>query len=348
VNHSSRLAFLVHPRARLAEDLARVAKPLGLVPERLYDVALRRLPVPPVTMGSVNIGGSRLGHVVVVPYGDRHMLTQPTEGRDRVARAVDHAVGLGASVVGLDALTASVTAGGVSLRNRTDVAVTNGNAFTAAIVHDQARDLLANGAGRVAIVGATGSVGSTVAKMFARNRDADEVILLAGNERRLDSLRCNLSGRGVAVRSSTDLHDARSADVVVLLGALAGSVLESQHVGEDAVVLDATQPRGTATEPVRARPDVRILDGGIVSIPSLEISGGNLGLPDGLAYACFAETALLALSGHQSHFSIGIPHLEQVDYVRSLARDHSHLGFTVASPTSFGVPVRPEVDGAVA
>ena len=349
MNHSSRLAFLVHPRARLAEDLARVAKPLGLVPERLYDVALRRLPVPPVTTASVNIGGSHLGHVVVVPYGDRHMLAQPTEARNRVARAIDHAVGLGASVVGLGALTASVTAGGVFLRNRTDVAVTNGNAFTAAIVHDQARDLLASTrAGRVAIVGATGSVGSTVAKMFARNRDADEVILVAGNERRLDSLRCNLSGRGVAVRSSTDPHDARSADVVVLLATLGGSVLESQHLGEDAVVLDATQPRGTTTELVRTRPDVRILDGGVVSIPSLEIRGGNLGLPDGRAYACFAETALLALSGHESHFSMGIPHLEQVDYVRSLARDHAHLGFTVASPTSFGVPVRPEVDGAVA
>lgn len=353
MNHSSRLAFLVHPRGRLAEDLARVSKPLGLVPERVYDVALRRLPVPPVTMASVHLGGSHLGHVVVVPYGDRHMLAQPTEGRDRVARAVDHAVGLGASVVGLGALTASVTAGGVSLRNRTDVAVTNGNAFTAAIVHDQARDLLARGgAGRVAIVGATGSVGSTVAKMFARNRDADEVILLAGNERRLDSLRCNLSGRGVAVRSSTHLHEARSADVVVLLTTAADSVLESQHLGPDAVVLDATQSHGTAIELARARSDVRILDGGIVSIPSLEIRGGNLGLPDGRAYACFAEAALLALSGHRNHFCIGVPHLEQVEFVRSLAREHAHLGFTVAPPTSFGVPVpapaRPAAEEAVA
>ena len=327
MNQSGRLAFLIHPRARLAEDR--------------------------VTMASVDIGGSHLGHVVVVPYGARHTLAQPAEARDRVARAVDRAVGLGASVVGLGALTSSVTAGGVSLRHRTDVAVTNGDAFTAAILYDQARDLLArSGAGRVAIAGATGRVGSTVAKMFARNRDADEVILVAANERRLDSLRCNLSGRGVAIRSSTDLHEVRSADVVVLPAAAAGSVLEPQHLGEGAVVLDATQPRSTTTELARARRDVRILDGAIVSIPSLAIRGGNVGLPNGRAYACFAETALLALSGHQNHFSIGIPHLEQVDVVRSLARDHAHLGFTVAAPTSLGVPVAapgpPEVDDAVA
>jgi predicted amino acid dehydrogenase len=256
-------------------------------------------------------------------------------------------------VVGLGALTTSVTAGGVSLRHRTDVAVTNGNAFTAAIVHDQAGDLLArSGTGRVAIVGATGSVGSTVAKMLVRTRDADEVILVAANERRLESLRCNLSGRGVAVRSSTDLPAVRSADVVVLLAPVVGSVLQPQHLGPGTVVLDATQPRSTTTQLARARRDVQILDGGIVSIPSLEIHGGNVGLPNGRARADFAETALLALSGHRSHFSIGIPHLEQVDLVRSLARDHAHLGFTVAQPTSFGVqvigPAGSEVGEAVA
>jgi predicted amino acid dehydrogenase len=153
-------------------------------------------------------------------------------------------------------------------------------------------------------------------------------------------LRCNLAGRGVAVRSSTDLHALRTADVVVLLTAAAGSVLESDHLAEGAVVLDATQPRNTSIDLARGRRDVRILDGGVVSIPSLQIRGGNVGLPDGRAYACFAETALLALSGHPGHFSIGIPDLDQVDVIRSLARDHAHLGFSVAAPTSFGVPVR--------
>jgi fatty aldehyde-generating acyl-ACP reductase len=323
VNQPGRLAFLVHPRARRAEDV--------------------------VTMASVQVGGSHLGHVVVVPSGSRHLVAQPAEARNRVARAVDQAVGLGASVVGLGGLTSSVTAGGVSLRHRTDVAVTNGNAFTAAIVYDQARDLLAgSGAGRVAIVGATGGVGSTVAKMLGRSRDADEVILVAADERRLDSLRCNLSGRGVAIRSSTDVNDVRSADVVVVVDATVEFALEPQRLGEGAVILDATQPRSTTTELARARRDVRILDGGIVSIPSMEILGGNLGLPNERAYADLAETALLALSGHQSHFSIGVPHLEQVDVVRSLARDHAHLGFTAAAPTSFGVPVGSEVGGAVA
>ena len=56
-----------------------------------------------------------------------------------------------------------------------------------------------------------------------------------------------------------------------------------------------------------------MIDGGIVDIPSLRIVGGDIGLPDGRAYACFAETALLALTGHRGHFSIGAPGLDLVD-----------------------------------
>jgi fatty aldehyde-generating acyl-ACP reductase len=303
-----------------------------------------------VTTASVEIAGSHLGYVVVVPYRARHMLAQPAEARDRVVGAVDHAVGLGASVLGLGAATSSVTAGGVSLRHRTDVAVTNGDAFTAAVVHEQVRGLLArSGSGRVAIVGATGGVGSTVAKMLARNRDADEVLLVAPDERRLDSLRCNLSGRGVVVRSSTDLWEVRSAEVVVLLGRAA---LEPQHLAHGAVLVDATQPSSATTDLARARGDVRIVEGGIVSIPSLEMRGPDVGLPDGRASAGFAETALLALCGHRGHFSMGIPHLEQVELVRSWARDNADLGFTVATPTSLAAPLRraarPEVGQAVA
>ena len=53
-------AFLVHPRADLRQDLARLAKPLGLVPNVVYDRALRRLPLPPVRFASVRLNGSEV------------------------------------------------------------------------------------------------------------------------------------------------------------------------------------------------------------------------------------------------------------------------------------------------
>ena len=70
-------AFTVHPRARLGEDLARVWSPLARVPDSVYDTALRRLPLPPVNMAGIHIGGEHVGHVVLVPYGARHLWSHP-------------------------------------------------------------------------------------------------------------------------------------------------------------------------------------------------------------------------------------------------------------------------------
>ena len=344
---AGRFAFLVHPRTRIADDLGRVWAPLGAGPERLYDLALRRLPLPPVRMARVEIGGQNVGDVVLVPFGARHLLEQPGEGRLRVAAAVDRAAGLGADVVGLGALTATVTGGGVSLRGREDVGVTNGNAFTASTVDLQARLLLGSVVDEradrhVAVVGATGSVGGAVAALLARDQAVDRLTLVARSRPRLDALASRLravSGGRVRTTATDDLAAVASADLVVLLTASTSAIIGPEHLAPGAVVLDATQPRNTSPALLEQRPDVQVVDGGVVAIPSLRLLGGNIGLPDGRAYACFAETALLALSGHRGHFSLGVPTLEQVDRTRELASGLAHLGFGVAAPTSFGRPL---------
>ena len=332
-------SFLVHPRAHLAEDLARLWRPLGLVPEGVYDTALRRLPLAPYTMSTVEIGGERVGHVVLVPFGARHLLAAPAEGRARVARAVDRAVALGSGTVGLGALTATVTAGGVTLRGRSDIGVTNGNAFTAAIVDAQARRVLdalpTRSERHVAVVGATGSVGTAVTRLLARDGSAGRLTLVARTAPRLTALAAEV-GPSVPTVTATDLRAVVDADLVVLLTASADSLLAPEHLAPGAVVLDATQPRNTSPALLEQRPDVVVLDGGVVDIPSLRVVGGDIGLPDGRAYACFAETAMLALTGHRGHFAIGAPGLDLVDRTREMAAELAHLGFTPAAPTSFG------------
>ncbi len=134
---------------------------------------------------------------------------------------------------------------------------------------------------------------------------------------------------------------------MVLLTASADTLLGPEHLAPGAIVLDATQPRNTAPALAAARPDVLVVDGGIVSIPSLRLVGGDIGLPDGRSYACFAETAILALTGQTGHFSLGNPTLEQVDEIRARATTLVHLGFRAADPTSFGAPVRLETRSAV-
>jgi predicted amino acid dehydrogenase len=336
-------AFLVHPRAELAQDLGRLWSPLRRLPERFCDTALRRLALPPISMARVHIGGTAVGHVVLVPFGARHLLAAPAQGRERVNRAVDKAVALGATVVGLGALTATVTGGGISLRRRSDIGVTNGNAYTAAVVDTQVRRLLddprfgATGR-RVAVIGASGSVGSAVTMLLARDAAVDGLTLIARSRPRLDSVAARVRGQ-VPTSVSGELADAATADLIVLLSASADALLRPEHLAPGAVVLDATQPRNTSPELCVRRPDVLVVDGGVVDIPSLRLVGGDIGLPAGRAYACFAETAMLALAGHRGHFCLGAPDLAQVQRARLMADELGALGFGPAVPTSFGVPL---------
>jgi predicted amino acid dehydrogenase len=318
------------------------SEPRSRLSQSVYEYAMRRLPVPPVRIASVRLDAHCVGNVILAPIEAQDLQTRPREARRRVNEAVDFAAQLGVSVLGLGGLTATATAEGVSLRGRTDVRVTNGHAFTATILQDQVRMLLARTpSGRVAIVGATGSVGATVAKLLVRGREADELVLVAQDERRRQSLACNLSGRGVAVRAAASLHGIRHCDVVVLASA-AGPALEPLHLGVGAVVLDAGQPRAASADLARCRPDVLVLDGGLVTAPSFRLSHGGLGLPDGFVPAALAETALLSFSGQPEHFCLGMPNLGQVDQVRSLATQYASLGFRAALPSSSGMPVGAE------
>lgn len=350
-------AFLVHPRRQLAADLGSVWAPLGRIPERYADHALRRLPLPPVRIASIALPEvpDLQGHLILVPFGAAHLMAEPGEGRRRIGKAVDQAVRLGAEVVGLGALTAPVTAGGLALRTRSDIGVTNGNAYTAAIVDAQARSVLAGQVGpvggHVAVVGATGSVGSAVVRLLARDRAVERLTLVARSAGRREALREEIS-RSVPVASGCDLSAVLDADVVVLLTASADALLRAEHLKPGAVVIDATQPRNTDPGLLTQRPDVVVLDGGIVEVPSLRISSAALGLPRGQVFACLAETMLVALGAHRGHFSLGNPDLATVDAARDLGSDWAHLGFAPAAPASFGAPVperrTPDLTGALA
>lgn len=332
-------AFLVHPRVDLRADMARIWRPLGLLPTAVYDVALRRLPLRPLPFAGVQLGAENRGRLILVPFGAGHLLTDRRTAARKVVQAVDCAVRSGADLVGLGGLTAPVTNGGVLLRSRTDIGVTNGNAFTAVIVHRQIRQLLDSAPrGRVAVVGATGSVGSAVVRLLARDRDVAELVLLARDSARLASLAAE-TGQRLIVRTAETLDALAGCDIVVLLTAASGTVIGPAHLDPGATVLDATQPRNTSPDLAASRPDVLVLDGGIVDVPDVSVRGGSIGLPDGRTFACLAETMLLSLARHRGHFALGRPTLDQLDHIAAVADAHRGMGFVPAQPTSFGRPI---------
>lgn len=336
----ARFAFLVHPRTDVSADLATVHPLLGLVPSRALEAGMRRLPVRPWVHSRITAAdrpGAAFGEVVLIPLSPA-LLLGPDRAlvQRRVDEAVDLAVGRGADLVGLGALTAPVTAGGAKLRRRTDVGVTNGNAFTAAMTVRAVARIAEAMPERpvVALVGANGSVGTAVARSLVRAVGLADLLLIGRTPSTLAAL-----GGDLGARWSTSVADARVADIVVLMTSAADAVLTPEHLKLGAVVVDDTQPRNTSPRLAKERPDVLVLDGGLVDTAGLERTGFSIGIPDHLSFACLAETALLALDGHRGHGTIGRPTVDQVERMIVLADRYAHLGFDLAPPTSFGRPV---------
>jgi acetylornithine/succinyldiaminopimelate/putrescine aminotransferase/predicted amino acid dehydrogenase/acyl carrier protein len=141
-----------------------------------------------------------------------------------------------------------------------------------------------------------------------------------------------LEPAGAFVLTADGVDAVRRADAVLTATNATGELLRASDPSPGAVICEISRPPNFASDEVRAqRPDVQIIDGGIIEVPGRpEI--GSFGLEPGQAYACMAETMLLALAQRYEHASLGGElSLAEVDALRSLATQH---GFAVATPYS--------------
>jgi fatty aldehyde-generating acyl-ACP reductase len=343
-----KFAFLVHLRDNYRKDLKELASPLGLVPDPVYRFLLKNRPLKPFVWSNVTLTPEAKepeGFVIMLPYSGRQLLEQQKLMFPLVTRAMELARQKGAEIMGLGALTSPITLGGKLVADNPFVSITNGNAFTAVITHERIKKLIKccpNNRPVVALVGATGSVGSLVSLLLARHNPGNNYLLVARNENRLKALanKMNAFENDSTVAISQNIDSIKSADIVVLLTTAADSLLKASQLKRNAVVLDDTQPRNTHPGLLIQRPDVRIIDGGLVSVTHLNCTRGGIGLPQGLSYACMAETMLLAKADYKSDFSIGNPTIEQAEFISTIAAKFGNLGFHVAPDHSFGKPVR--------
>lgn len=281
--------------------------------------------------------------VIGLPYPAAHLLGLPGGRATRVVReAVELARDRGAALVGLGAYSSIVTG---NARHLSDVGVplTTGNAFTvssAVTAIQRAAQLRGLDLGRasVAVVGAGGAIGRAAARLLARHAGR---LSLVGNpahgEASLERLRqrareiaatvgdhpadgplASLDGggdpgmrladwlRSGLLQLTVDADEAvASADIVVAATSTPYPVVRSELLRPGAIVCDIAQPPNVPPDTLAERPDVLLFDGGIIRMPGGRGLGVRYGLPEGLTYACMAETMLLALAGELDHASFG-------------------------------------------
>lgn len=130
------------------------------------------------------------------------------------------------------------------------------------------------------------------------------------------------------------------ADVVVTATSSVSELVKPGNVKFGAVICDLSRPANVSREIKSCRPDVLVIDGGVVEVWDRPDLGWDFGFQQGLCFACMAETMLLALEGRLRHISIGSNiTVETLALVRHLAEKH---GFRIADLRSFDRPLSEE------
>ena len=335
-------AFIIHP-IDPKRDVSRKYPFLGRVlSERQIDFFSTFF--PPVYISEIDgitsqaTGEQVKGWFIACPYTPRRMLELPEWAAYRKIIETGHlAERLGAQILGLGAFTSVVGDAGVTIAKALDIPVTTGDSYTVAIAVQAIRE-----AARVmdiplrqataAIVGATGSIGRVCAELLAD--DVAELVLIGRREDALVEIRDQLQGQGkAALRTSTLVDDIAQAQLILTVTSAIQDVIHPEQLQPGSVVCDVARPRDVSVMVAEKRNDILVIDGGMVDVPGPVDFHFNFGFPPGKAYACMAETIVLALEGRFEDYTLGKNITRQrVNEIATLATKH---GFRLSGFRSF-------------
>lgn len=318
-------------------------------------------------------GAKTEGWFIGCPLTPKQMLSLPLDFvYGRIVECTELAASLGADIIGLGAFTSVVGDGGLTVAQRSAIPVTTGNSYTVATAIEgtlkacEAVGIRTLGA-TLAVVGATGSIGKTCASVLSRRfahtiligRDAARTRELAQEiEGALPApahfrashhqgemegcVNASPRGEGIAlapetsgstVTATTNIADLLQADAIITVTSSDSDVVLPEHLKRGCVVCDVARPRDVSVRVARERPDVLVIEGGVVRVPGDVNFNFSFGFPARTAYACMSETMMLALEGRAESFTLGKEvSIEQVEETMRLAEKH---GFELAQFRAF-------------
>lgn len=321
----NRFAFVIHP---LSQEFLRKDKSLdfvaGFAPPKFMDGIEKLVAYAPpwvysrVTGIKSPTGARAEGWLITVGGTPKQMLShKPEFTYKRLLQAARMAKRMGAQIMGLGAFTKVVGDAGVTVARKADIPITTGNSYSASGALWAAADAVRRMglieikkgekiAGNTMVLGATGAIGSVCCRLLAK---AFERVILSGrNTAKLMALQASILDETPDVQLKiTTKPDKFLADMDVIVTATSGvgkKVLDITKVKPGCVITDVARPLDLSPEDVAKRPDVLVIESGEIELPG-NPEMKNIGLPSKVAYACLAETIVLALEGRYEVFTVG-------------------------------------------
>jgi len=272
--------------------------------------------------------------VILCPLLPKEMVSNQTEAVSKIIKLVNLAQRRNARLVGLGGFTSIIGNGGIDIARDSALPVTSGNVYTSAsvvqaIINASELHRVNLRESCLAIIGATGDIGSACSKALASA--FGEMILVARNDQRLNELAQSL--KSICSHVSIEKHASKAAanaDVVVTVTSSTTTLLQAIDIKKNSIVCDVSYPANLAKEVGQLRPDLFVFEGGIVASKHF-VSQADDDLfwdfnPKGGMHACFVETLLLALEKKLYSYSIGRGSITH-EKMREMAKLGEKYGF---------------------
>jgi predicted amino acid dehydrogenase len=322
----NRFAFVIHP---LSQEYFKNVKPIELLSQVSPPVFMDTLEkvmayAPPFVYSKVTgirspTGVEAEGWLISVGGTPKEIMNHSPEFTyRRLLDAARMAKSLGAQIMGLGAFTKVVGDAGLTVARRAPLPITTGNSYSASGALWAAHDaVLRMGLVprpkrgekvrfKAMVVGATGAIGSVCARMLAMV--AEEAYLVSPETAKLLALKESILKETPEAKlflSSRADKDIADMDMIVTATSGAGKrILDIMNVKPGCVITDVARPLDLPPDEVAKRPDVLVIESGEILLPG-RVAMGNIGLPKNVAYACLAETIVLALEGRFENFTVG-------------------------------------------
>jgi predicted amino acid dehydrogenase len=322
----NRFAFVIHPLSREHLKMQKSIKAAAeLAPPLFLDVVEKTAAyAPPWVYSKVTgiqspTGVEAEGWLITLAGTPKQMLSHPPEFTyKKLLQAAKMAKQMGAQIIGLGAFTKVVGDAGATVSKLAPIPVTTGNSYSASGALWAATDAAKRLGflekpnpgekikGKAMVIGATGAIGSVCCRLLALA--FEEVFLVDIRDARLLALRQSILEEtpGVQIHISTRADRfLPHMDVIVTATSAAGKkILDITKVKPGCVITDVARPLDLSPEDVAKRPDVLYIESGEIELPG-NPKMKDIGLPPKVAYACLAETIVLALEGRFEAFTVG-------------------------------------------
>lgn len=338
-------AFLIH--ARSIEDFYRRYPYLRYIPNRVLEWSTRFW--PPVLVSDVTglcsqIDGKDIpGWIIGIPMTAKQMMENRTLALKKITEAVLFSAHYGVKIIGLGALTASLTRGGLDIVeevNRNDIYLTTGHSYTTVIVTENVLTLakimrIPLSKLQLGVVGAAGSVGSNSARRLVRLGVYN--LLLVDLERKNGELKKLVESLhdltpGLKIQVSYHVRDIRKSDIIIAATNAPEVVIGVGDLKAGAAIVDDAQPSDIHPDVFKFRHDVLVVEGGVTHTPGIR-SNFDFGLhhtEDN--FCCMAEAMILAANDIKENFSLGRVEEKKIEMIKKMGDD---MGFRIAEFQNF-------------